>query len=92
MGSAGPKYDPNFTQHVIDATGPKSNPRVKEVLSSLTRHLHDWAREVELTADEWMEGVNMINWAGQMSDEKRNEGQLMCDVLGIESYVLSHCG
>lgn len=85
MGSAGPKYDPKFTQSVLDATGPKASPRVKEVLHSLTRHLHDWAREVDLTADEWMEGVKMINWAGQMSDEKRNEGQLMCDVLGIES-------
>lgn len=85
MGSAGNKYDPNFTDNVNAAIGPKANPRVKEVLSSLTRHLHDWAREVELTADEWMEGVNMINWAGQMSTDKRNEGQLMCDVLGIES-------
>lgn len=85
MGSAAPKYDPNFTQHVIDATGPKADPRVKEVLGSLIRHLHDWAREVDLTADEWMKGVEMINWSGRMSDEKRNEGQLMCDVLGIES-------
>jgi catechol 1,2-dioxygenase len=85
MGSAGPKYDPNFTDNVINATGPKADARVKEVLHSLVRHLHDWAREVDLTADEWMEGVKMINWAGQMSDDKRNEGQLMCDVIGIES-------
>ena len=85
MGSAGHKYDPNFTQNVIDATGPNADPRIKEVMTGLIRHLHDWAREVELTADEWMLGVNMINWGGQMSDERRNEGQLMCDVLGIES-------
>jgi len=87
MGSASEKYDPHFTQHVIDATGPKTSPRMREVMSSLTRHLHDWAREVDLTVDEWMAGVNMINWAGKMSDEKRNEGQLMCDVIGLESLV-----
>lgn len=29
----------------------------------------------------------MINWAGQMSDNKRNEGQLLCDVIGLESLV-----
>jgi catechol 1,2-dioxygenase len=58
---------------------------MKEVMAGLIRHLHDWAREVELTVDEWFDGVNMINWAGQMSDEKRNEGQLMCDVVGLES-------
>jgi len=34
-----------------------------------------------------MEGVKLMNWAGQMSDEKRNEGQLVCDVLGLESLV-----
>lgn len=56
-------------------------------MSGLIRHLHDWARETELTVDEWMAGVNMINWSGQMSTEKRNEGQLMCDVIGLESLV-----
>jgi len=79
------RFDPNFTQHVIDATGPKTSPRMREVMSSLIRHLHDFAREVELTVDEWMEGVQLINWAGQMSNEKRNEGQLVCDVVGLES-------
>lgn len=56
-------------------------------MSNLIRHLHDFAREVELTVDEWTEGVNMINWAGQMSNDRRNEGQLVCDVIGLESLV-----
>ena len=85
MAGTQDRYDPHFTQHVIDATGPKTSPRMKEVMAGLIRHLHDWARETELTVDEWMEGVQMINWAGRMSDEKRNEGQLMCDVIGLES-------
>ncbi|EER23740.1 hypothetical protein D8B26_001877 [Coccidioides posadasii str. Silveira] len=81
------KFDPNFTQNVINATGPKTDPRMREVITSLIRHLHDFAREVELTVDEWMAGVNLVNWAGQMSNDKRNEGQLVCDVLGLESLV-----
>ena len=85
MASKQERFDPHFTQHVIDAMGPKTSPRMKEVMAGLIRHLHDWARETELTVDEWMEGVQMINWAGRMSDEKRNEGQLMCDVIGLES-------
>lgn len=80
-----PQYDPDFTAHVIKATGPKANPRVATVVASLVQHLHDFAREVDLTVDEWMMGVNMINRAGQMSNERRNEGQLMCDVIGLES-------
>ncbi|KAF4609844.1 hypothetical protein G7Y89_g15779 [Cudoniella acicularis] len=81
------RFDPNFTQHVINATGPKATPRMRSVMGSLIKHLHDFARENELTVEEWMAGVNMINWAGKMSDEKRNEGQLLCDVIGLESLV-----
>lgn len=79
------RFDPNFTQNVIDATGPKTAPRMRQVMSSLIRHVHDFARENELTVDEWMQGVELLNWAGKMSDDKRNEGQLVCDVLGLES-------
>ena len=79
------RFDPNFTQHVIDAMGPKTSPRMREVMTSLTRHLHDFAREVELTVDEWTDGVALLNWAGQMSTDRRNEGQLVCDVVGLES-------
>jgi catechol 1,2-dioxygenase len=80
-----PKYSTTFTQHVIDSMGPKTSPRMKQVMGALIRHVHDFAREVDLTVDEWMAGVELINWAGQMSDDKRNEGQLVCDVIGLES-------
>lgn len=74
-----------FTKKVVESMGPKTPPRLREIMSSLIRHLHEFTIETQLTTDEWMIGVNAINWAGQMSDDKRNEGQLMCDVLGIES-------
>lgn len=86
-GSQQHRFDPNFTQNVINATGPKASPRMREVMSCLIKHLHDFAREIELTVDEWAEGVALINWAGQMSNEKRNEGQLVTDVVGLESLV-----
>lgn len=79
------RFDPTFTENVINATGPKASPRMREVMSCLIQHLHDFAREIELTVDEWAEGVALINWAGQMSTEKRNEGQLVTDVVGLES-------
>lgn len=56
-------------------------------MTSLIRHLHDFAREIELTVDEWAEGVALMNWAGQMSTDRRNEGQLVTDVVGLESLV-----
>lgn len=85
--AASHRFDPNFTQNVIDAIGPKCPPRAREVLSALIKHVHDFARETELTIDEWMMGVNFMNAVGQISDAKRNEGQRMSDVIGLESLV-----
>ncbi|KAJ6021808.1 hypothetical protein N7540_007312 [Penicillium herquei] len=81
------RFDPDFTDNVINAMGPKTSPRMRQLMTGLIRHVHDFARENELTVDEWMAGVKMLNWAGQMSDDKRNEGQLVCDVIGLESLV-----
>jgi catechol 1,2-dioxygenase len=58
---------------------------MREVMPALIRHLHDFAREIDLTVDEWAAGVSLVNWAGRMSTDRRNEGQLLCDVLGLES-------
>ncbi|KAK2028576.1 dioxygenase [Colletotrichum zoysiae] len=77
----------DFTKQVIASMGEGTDPRLRQVLSSFIQHIHDFAREVDLTLDEWMAGVNMINWAGQMSTDRRNEGQLLCDVIGLESLV-----
>lgn len=83
------RFDPTFTQRVIDTMGPNMTPRNRQVMSSLLRHLHDFAREVELTPDEWMTGVHFINAVGQISTKTRNEAHRVSDVLGLESYVLS---
>ncbi|KAI9833039.1 MAG: hypothetical protein M1819_003872 [Sarea resinae] len=81
------QFDPHFTANVVAATGPKATPRIRSVVGSLIQHLHDFARENEVTIDEWMAAVEMVNEAGRMSTEVRNEGQLLCDVLGLESLV-----
>ncbi|KAI1432731.1 Intradiol ring-cleavage dioxygenase [Xylaria sp. CBS 124048] len=80
-------YDPHFTNDVIAATGRHAHPRLKQIMPALLRHMHDFAREVDLTVAEWMAGVEMINEAGRMSTDKRNETQLLGDILGLESLV-----
>lgn len=80
-------FNPQFTASVIAAPGPNANPRAKKVIGSLIQHLHDFCRENEVTVTEWMAAVDFINASGRMSDEKRNETQLVCDILGIESLV-----
>lgn len=48
-----------YTDHVIESMGPKTDARLKQVMTSLIRHVHDFAREVDLTVDEWMAGVEV---------------------------------
>jgi hypothetical protein len=82
------KYDQNFTQNVIDTCGPNTSPRFKEIFSSAVRHLHDFTREVDLTPEEWLEGVKFFNEVGKMwaeSNGKRNEMHRMSDLVGLES-------
>lgn len=54
------KFNPNFTQSVVDSIGPKATPRVRQLASSLIHHLHDYARENELTVDEWMASLEIV--------------------------------
>lgn len=86
-GANNSKYDPLFTQHVIDLMSPETLPRHREILSSLISHLHDFCRDVELTQDEWVIGVNYVNSIGQAYKKNRNEAWRVCDVLGVESLV-----
>ncbi|KAK0641258.1 Intradiol ring-cleavage dioxygenase [Cercophora newfieldiana] len=84
------RFDPNFTQAVIDNMGPKTTPRNRQVLGALVRHLHDFTREVELTIDEWMAAVHFVNAVGRIyseSKQTRNEAHRICDILGLESLV-----
>ncbi|KEY70245.1 hypothetical protein S7711_04354 [Stachybotrys chartarum IBT 7711] len=80
-------HDRAFTEAVVAATGNNATPRMQQVMPALIRHLHSFAREVDLTMDELFAGVELINQCGQMSNDQRNETQLLCDVLGLEALV-----
>ena len=54
-------------------------------MSSLIRHLHDFIREVELTNEEWFDGVRFVNSIGKTTTSSRNEAHRISDVLGVES-------
>ncbi|KAK9413136.1 putative Intradiol ring-cleavage dioxygenases domain-containing protein [Seiridium unicorne] len=84
------RFDPAFTQRVLDTMGPKTTPRNRQVLGALIKHIHDFSREVELTVDEWMAGVAFINATGavyEKSRRTRNEARRVSDILGLESLV-----
>jgi len=82
------RFDPRFTQHVLDTMGPNVTPRNRFVLGALIRHLHDFSREVELTIEEWMSAVHFVNDVGRIyaeSNQTRNEAHRISDILGLET-------
>lgn len=79
----------NITQAVLDRFSKTPDPRLKEIISSLVRHLHDFARETKLTEEEWMKGIQFLTATGQMCDDKRQEFILLSDTLGLSTLLVA---
>ncbi len=78
-----------LTDAVVARLGKTSDPRTREVMTSLVKHLHAFAREVNLTEEEWFEGIKFLTAVGQKCDDKRQEFILLSDVLGLSMMVVS---
>ncbi len=63
--------------------------RLKQLLGSLVRHLHDFVRETKLTEAEWMRGIEFLTATGQQCDERRHEFILLSDTLGVSMLTVA---
>ena len=63
------------------------NPRMKQVMQAAVKHLHAFAREVDLQRDEWMAGIQFLTATGQICSDSRQEFILMSDTLGVSTLV-----
>ncbi len=63
------------------------DPRLRQVLTSLVRHLHDFVKDVELTEDEWGAAIGFLTETGQTCTPTRQEFILLSDVLGVSMLV-----
>ncbi len=77
----------NVTEAVIRSFANTANPRIKKIMTSLVRHLHAFAREVQLTEEEWFYGIQFLTRTGQISDDERQEFILLSDTLGLSILV-----
>jgi hydroxyquinol 1,2-dioxygenase len=68
------------------------NPRLKQVMLALVRHLHDLIREVRLTQEEWTQVIEFLTRCGHITDDKRQEFILLSDVLGasMQTVTVNH--
>ncbi len=77
----------NITDTFLGYFGEQTDPRLREIMESLARHLHDFARETQLTHAEWNKGLDILRQAGNITTPERDEFVLLSDVLGLSSLV-----
>jgi protocatechuate 3,4-dioxygenase beta subunit len=72
---------------VVESFAAAADPRVRELLTSLVRHLHAFVRDTEPTIAEWERAIDFLTATGQKCDDERQEFILLSDVLGISMLV-----
>ena len=75
------------TEAVLSELQRARDPRLREVLSAAVRHLHEFAREVNLSEAEFRRGCAVLAQAGQLTNKSHNEMVLLAGTLGISSLV-----
>lgn len=75
------------TDEALAQMANTENPRLKEIMDAAVRHLHAFAREINLTPEEWLQGIQFMTAVGQACTPLRQEFILLADVLGLSAVV-----
>lgn len=76
-----------LTEAVLAETERADDPRFKEIVQALIRHLHEFAREVRLTEPEFDSAISVVARLGQLTTASHNEVRLMAGSLGLSTLV-----
>ena len=77
----------DVTKAVLGEYARIKNPRLREIMAALVHHLHDFAREVKLTEEEFQAAIGYILGLGKHSSETHNEAVLMSGSLGFSTLI-----
>ncbi|MFJ5303434.1 intradiol ring-cleavage dioxygenase [Streptomyces sp. NPDC088350] len=80
------------TDEAVASLGETADPRLRELLTGLIRHLHTFARETRLTQAEWERAIGFLTETGQTCTDTRQEFILLSDVLGLSMLVETIAG
>jgi hydroxyquinol 1,2-dioxygenase len=78
-----------LTELVVASFGRGDDERLRDVMSSLVRHLHAFIRDVRLSEAEWDAAIAFLTRAGHITDDKRQEFILLSDVLGASMLTVA---
>ena len=77
----------DVTEAVLAGMQATAQPRTREILESLVRHLHGFIRETRLTEGEFQQAVAHVVALGQRTNASHNEVMLICGTLGVSNLV-----
>jgi hydroxyquinol 1,2-dioxygenase len=78
-----------ITDAVVARFAATPDRRTREIMTSLVRHLHAFARDVRLSEAEWIRGIEFLTATGKMCDDKRQEFILLSDTLGLSMLTVA---
>ena len=73
----------DITAEVLRRFEGTEDPRLKQIMQSLVKHVHAFLKEVQLQEAEWWQGIEFLTRTGHMCDTRRQEFILLSDTLGI---------
>ncbi|MEM7534509.1 MAG: intradiol ring-cleavage dioxygenase [Chloroflexota bacterium] len=76
----------NITDEVLNRTNT-DEPRTKEFLEKLIKHVHAFVRDFEPTEAEWFQAIDFLTRTGHTCTGTRQEFILLSDVLGVSMLV-----
>ncbi|MFI4927321.1 MAG: dioxygenase [Burkholderiales bacterium] len=77
----------DLTRAVLAEVERTPDPRLRRILASAVRHLHDFVRDTELTEAEFRQLCGLIAKAGQLTTPSHNEVVLAAGSLGVSALV-----
>src|SRR5271155_729685 len=81
------KNEDDITAEVLARFAATPDPRLKQIMLGLIKHLHAFVKEVELTETEWFQAIEILTEAGKMCSDKRQEFILFSDTLGVSMVI-----
>ena len=81
------KSEDEITEEVVRRFDVTTDARLREIMQSLVKHLHAFARDVQLTDKEWFAGIEFLTAVGKKCADNRQEFILLSDTLGLSILV-----
>ena len=79
----------DLVERVVSSFSGTPDPRTRELVEAVTRHLHAFLRETRLTEEEWRRAVDFLTAVGHLTDDRRQEFILLSDVLGVSMQTIT---